>query len=175
MKTKLLHGILILLVFLLQCTLVNLIAIGSITPNLLIILCVSFGLMRGRKSGMWTGFFSGLLVDLFFGPVLGFYTLCYMYVGYLSGYAHRSLYDDDIKVPMFMTALADLGYNFAVYALQFLLRGRLSAAQYLIRIILPEMCYATLLVLLVYRPIRALNYRYLISPWKERDSVWVLK
>ena len=37
-----------------------LISIGSVTPNLMLVLCVSMGLMRGRKSGLWTGFLSGL-------------------------------------------------------------------------------------------------------------------
>ena len=68
---------------------------GSVTPNLMLVFCVSMGLMRGRKSGLWAGFFSGLFVDLFFGSVFGFYALIYMYIGYLSGYAHRIYYDDD--------------------------------------------------------------------------------
>ena len=84
------------------------------------------GLMRGRKSGLWTGFFSGLLVDLFYGSVFGFYALIYMYAGFFSGYAFRIYYDDDIKVPMALTAIMDLFYNLAVYGLQFFLRGRLG-------------------------------------------------
>lgn len=38
--------------FLIQSTVLHLISIGSITPNLLLILCVSMGLMRGRKVGL---------------------------------------------------------------------------------------------------------------------------
>ena len=75
--------------FLIQSTVLHLISIGSITPNLLLILCVSMGLMRGRKVGLWTGFFSGLLIDLFYGSVFGFYALIYMYVGFFSGYTFR--------------------------------------------------------------------------------------
>ena len=73
MKSKIVLFFTIIVCFLLQSTLLQKIAIGSITPNLLLILCVSMGLMRGRKSGLWTGFFSGLLVDLFYGSVFGFY------------------------------------------------------------------------------------------------------
>lgn len=126
MKSKIVLFFTIILSFLLQSTLLQKIAIGSITPNLLLILCVSMGLMRGRKSGLWTGFFSGLLVDLFYGSVFGFYALIYMYAGFFSGYAFRIYYDDDIKVPMALTAIMDLFYNLAVYGLQFFLRGRLD-------------------------------------------------
>ena len=101
MKSKIALFFMILISFLLQCTLLHVISIGSITPNLILILCISMGLMRGRKSGLWTGFFCGFLVDMFYGSVFGFYALIYMYIGFLSGYAHRICYDDDIKVPGF--------------------------------------------------------------------------
>ena len=114
MKGKIVYFLTIVICFLLQCTVMDLISIGSVTPNLMLVFCVSMGLMRGRKSGLWAGFFSGLFVDLFFGSVFGFYALIYMYIGYLSGYAHRIYYDDDVKVPMFLTAIADLLYNLSV-------------------------------------------------------------
>lgn len=104
--------------FLIQSTVLHLISIGSITPNLLLILCVSMGLMRGRKVGLWTGFFSGFLIDLFYGSVFGFYALIYMYVGFFSGYTFRIYYDDDIKVPIVLTVIMDTFYNLAVYGLQ---------------------------------------------------------
>ena len=94
MKSKIVLFFTIIVCFLMQSTVLHLISIGSITPNLLLILCVSMGLMRGRKSGLWTGFFCGLLVDLFYGSVFGFYALIYMYAGFLSGYAFRIYYDD---------------------------------------------------------------------------------
>ena len=118
MKSKIVLFFTIIVCFLMQSTVLHLISIGSITPNLLLILCVSMGLMRGRKSGLWTGFFCGLLVDLFYGSVFGFYALIYMYIGFISGYAFRSFYDDDLKVPLFLVAGTDLLYNLAVYGLQ---------------------------------------------------------
>ena len=105
MKNRIILFITIIVCFLLQCTVMDRISIGSITPNLLLILCVSMGLMRGRKVGLWTGFFSGLFVDLFYGSLFGFYALIYMYIGFISGYAFRSFYDDDLKVPLFLVAV----------------------------------------------------------------------
>lgn len=175
MKSKVVLFFTIIICFLLQCTVMDLISIGSITPNLLLVLCVSMGLMRGRKSGLWTGFFSGLLVDLFYGSLFGFYALIYMYIGFFSGYAHRIYYDDDVKVPMFLTAIADLAYNLAVYGLQFLLRGRLGLGTYLYRIIVPEIFYTVILTLLVYRAFRYINYRFMSIARKESESIWVLK
>ena len=71
MKSKIVLFLMIIACFLLQCTVLHMFSIGSITPNLMLILCVSMGLMRGRKSGLWVGFFSGLLIDLFYGSLFG--------------------------------------------------------------------------------------------------------
>lgn len=175
MKSKIVLAVTILTCFLLQCTVLHVISIGFITPNLLLILCVSMGLMRGRKSGMWTGFFSGLLIDLFYGSVFGFYALIYMYAGFLSGYACRIFYDNDVKVPMVMVGIADIGYNMAVYALQFLLRGRMALTTYLLRIIIPEVIYTVFLTMIIYRVFYFINYRLMSAAKKESESIWVLK
>ena len=119
MKNRIILFITIIVCFLLQCTVMDRISIGSITPNLLLILCVSMGLMRGRKVGLWTGFFSGLFVDLFYGSLFGFYALIYMYIGFISGYAFRSFYDDDLKVPLFLVAGTDLLYIWLCMASSF--------------------------------------------------------
>ena len=175
MRSKIVFLLTVLLTFLIQCTFLPMIAIGSIKPNLILILCISIGLMRGRRSGLWTGFFSGLLVDFFYGSVFGFYALIYMYVGYFSGYASRIYYDNDVKVPMVMAAFADLTYNFAVYGLQFLLRGRLGIGTYLYRIIIPEMIYTVFLTFLVYRIYHFINHHLMTVNRKESESIWVLK
>ena len=176
MKSKITLLITIIVCFLLQCTVLHVISIGSITPNLVLILCISMGLMRGRKIGMWTGFFSGLLIDMFYGSVFGFYALIYMYIGFLSGYAHRICYDDDLKVPVLLAGIGDLLYGISVYALQFLLRGRLGLRTYLYRIILPEIFYTVFLTLIVYRIFYYINYHFMNNASKkESESIWVLK
>ena len=175
MKSKIIHVAVILSCFLLQSTVIKKISIGSISPNLILICCISMGLMRGRKSGMWTGFFLGILTDMFYGSVFGFYALIYMYVGFLAGYAHRICYDDDLKVPVLLAAATDLLYGLSVYALQFLLRGRLSLGVYFIRIIIPEMIYTVVLTVIVYRIFHYINYHFMSPIRQERDSIWVIR
>lgn len=65
MRRKLILAVLILLAFVLQGTVFQTLSIASIVPNLLLILTVSFGFMRGKKEGMFVGFFCGLLIDIF--------------------------------------------------------------------------------------------------------------
>lgn len=72
MRRKLILAVLILLAFVLQGTVFQTLSIASIVPNLLLILTVSFGFMRGKKEGLFVGFFCGLLIDIFYGNMIGF-------------------------------------------------------------------------------------------------------
>ena len=157
MRRKFTMAILILVSIILQSTICQMISIASIKPNLLIILTVSFGLMRGRKEGMMTGFFCGLLTDIFFESIIGFNALIYLWVGYLSGYFYRIFYDDDIKTPLFLISVSDLAYGIIQYGFMFLLRGRIHFFYYLGRVIIPEVIYTLLLTIICYRMIYAIN------------------
>lgn len=163
MRRKITMALLILIFIILQSTLCQEIAIASIKPNLLIILIVSFGLMRGRRTGMLTGFFCGLLADLFFESIIGFNALIYLWVGYLSGYFYRIFYDDDIKTPLFLISISDLAYGIIHYCFRFLLRGRIQFFRYLGRIILPEVFYTLILTILCYRILYWINQRLSLS------------
>ncbi|MCR4891959.1 MAG: rod shape-determining protein MreD [Lachnospiraceae bacterium] len=152
MKRKILELILIIITFVLQCTLYRVIALGGIVPNLLILLTSSFGFIRGRREGMFVGFFAGLFTDLLFGNgVLGLYMLIYIWIGYLNGLFSRLFYPDDLKYPVLLIGISDLIFGFVSYVLTFLLRSRLSFTYYFTRIMLPELVYTIVATLLLYR------------------------
>ncbi len=139
------------LCFILQNTVFKAIQFGAISPNLLLIITASFGFIGGRKEGMFTGFFCGLFIDLFYGQLFGYHILLYTLIGYANGFFHAVFYDMDIKQPMFLIALSDLGYGLIQYFFQFLLRGKFDFGFYFINIILPEFLYTVVLILLFYR------------------------
>ena len=158
--------LLILITFILQSTVFQSLSIASIVPNLLLILTVSFGFMRGKKEGILVGFFCGILIDIFYGNLMGFYALIYMFIGYLNGFLCKVYYDEDVKVPMILTAISDLAYGFAVYGLQFMLRGRLHVMNYVWHIMLPEMIYTVLITVIIYRPLYRLNHWLTEREWE---------
>ena len=158
--------LLILITFILQSTVFQSLSIASIAPNLMLILTVSLGFMRGKKEGILVGFFCGILIDIFYGNLLGFYALIYMYIGYLNGFLCKVYYDEDVKVPMILTAISDLAYGFAVYGLQFMLRGRLHVMNYVWHIMLPEMIYTVLITVIIYRPLYRLNHWLTEREWE---------
>lgn len=157
MKRFIVTAFFIFICFLLQCTVFRALAFGGIVPNLLIVLTASFGFMRGEKTGLLIGFFSGLLVDIFFGSVIGFYALLYMYIGYTNGKFSAIFYPEDIKLPITLILCSDFFYGITCYVILFLLRGKFDFSYYLIHIILPEMVYTVVVTLFLYPVILRVN------------------
>lgn len=143
--------------YLLQTTLFKAISLAGIVPNILIILTSAFGFMRGKNEGMLIGFFAGLLIDIFFGPLLGFYALVYMFIGYLNGFFRRIFYPEDIKLPMILIGASELLYCFICYVFLFLLRGRMHFGYYFLHIFLPDIVYTILVTLIIYKGILFVN------------------
>ncbi len=159
MKRKITVFMIIFVCFLLQTTLFQALALASIAPNLLIITVSSFGFMRGRKEGMYIGFFTGLVFDAFYGTIFGFYSLIFMYAGYCNGMFHRFFFPDDIKLPMLLISVSDIVYNVSVYILKFMFRGQFHFDYYLTHVIIPELVYTVLIMIFLYPLLLKINQK----------------
>lgn len=157
MKRGIITAFLILVCFLLQSTVFRALDFGGIVPNLLIILTSSFGFMRGERSGTIIGFICGILTDIFFGEVLGFYALILMYIGYMNGKFSRIFYPEDIKLPAALIIASDFLFGFACYFLMFLMRGKLQFGYYFMNVILPEIVYTVVVTIVLYPLVLVLN------------------
>lgn len=157
MKRKLITACFIVVCFLLQSTVFSKLQFASIRPNLMIVLTSAFGFMRGKKTGMAVGFTCGLLMDIFWGNVLGFYTLIFTVIGYLNGSFKRLFYDEDIKLPLGMIAVSELAYGLVVYVCFFMMQGDFHFGYYLTHVILPELVYTILVTIILYQIILYMN------------------
>lgn len=144
-------GLLIIINFSLQSTIFGFHNISSITPNLMLILTMSFGLMRGRKEGLLVGFFCGFLSDCFFSSVLGPYMLLYMLIGYVNGFFHKNYMIEDVLLPLMVIIADEIVFNTIIYILFFFLKNRLDYWDYFVKIILPETLCTALLTIIVYK------------------------
>ena len=150
MRRKIVLFIIITICFLLQTTVFQVLSFADIAPNLLIIVVSAFGFMRGKKEGMWIGFFCGLLVDIFFGFYLGGYALLYMYIGYINGMFQKRFYPDDIKLPMILIGSSDIICNLVIYVVLFLFRSRFKFWYYFSAIMIPEFVYTMVITIFLY-------------------------
>ena len=156
-RRPLILAIIIIICFLLESTVFQSLSFASITPNLLIVVTSAFGFMRGQKEGMFVGFFSGLLIDIFFSEYMGLYALIYMVLGYLNGFFNRIFYPEDIKLPLFLIAASDFLYGNIICVFMFIMRSRFDYLYYLKNIIIPELIYTILVTLVLYQIVLKIN------------------
>ena len=158
----------VFLCFLLQtCVFPNLLPFTAV-PNLFIIITASNGFMREENTGLTVGFFCGLLYDVFFGEIIGFHALLFLYVGYLNGKFSRAFYPEDIKLPLALITVSDLTYSLICYVFLFLLWGKLDFPYYFMHVILPEVI-ATLAVTLVFYPL-ILHVNEMLRKWERKKE-----
>lgn len=169
MARKLVMFAIIAVCFVLQTTTFQTLSFANISPNLLIIVVSAFGLMRGRKEGMFIGFFCGLLIDIFCGFYLGVYALLYMYIGYINGIFQSRFFPDDIKQPMFLIGCSDLVSNLVIYFVLFFTRSRYDFGYYLLNIIVPELVYTMVITIFLYYLLLKINQK--LEVYEKRRAI----
>ena len=153
--------------FLLQTTVFDFLKLADVVPNILLILTVTMGFIRGKKEGIVIGFICGLLIDIFSGDVLGQYALVYLLFGYANGWFHTHFYEDDILLPMGLLAVNSLAYSVVIFFFFFALRGRFHFFLYLWHIMIPEAVYTAIVALVIYKILLAIDVR--ISDGEKRS------
>lgn len=169
MLRKVVLFLIISICFVLQTTTFQTFSFANISPNLLIIVVSAFGFMRGKREGMYVGFFCGLLVDIFCGYYLGIYALLYMYIGYLNGYFQKRFYPEDIKLPLLLIATSDLLANLFTYFVMFLFRSRFNFGYYFTSIIIPELVYTMVITIFLYFMLLKINQK--VEAYEKRRAI----
>lgn len=175
MLRNLISLLLIFIIFIIQTTFHTTISIGGISPNLLLIFVCCSGFIRGKKHGMYMGFLSGILLDIFYGysGVIGMNGILFMYLGYINGLFNEIFYTDDICIPVLLTMASDLAYNFLYYCVTFLLRGYLDIANYFKAIIFPEVIYTAFVAVFIFRLLKVISIK--LDKFEKRGEEKLVK
>jgi rod shape-determining protein MreD len=157
----LLWGLLLILALVLQATIVPLVSINGIRPDLLLIIVVSSGLLLGKEQGVGMGFFSGLLQDLASGNIFGLNVLSKMATGFVAGSLERNVFKENVLLPVLGTVLATV-FNSAIMLLLIFLLGYNTDLLSAISNILYLLCYNAVVAIpvhqLVYRIAKRLTF-----------------
>ncbi len=165
-KRKVVSIFIIFIAFLLQTTLCQSMALANVVPNLLLVVTICYGYLRGRTSGILIGFFCGLLLDMVYGSVIGLYAFVFMTIGFVIGFCQKIYFTDSLILPSILIVAGDFLYGIYYFVTEFLMRGRIHFGFYFLHVILPEMIYTALVGILVYRFLDMLE-RFLTSHREE--------
>ncbi len=138
----------------------NLIFTGAVFPNINaaglspdIIICsmASIVILEKRMSGAVIGLFCGLLLDMLFSGVIGFYTLPYLITGaVLYAVVKRISYIDRFFMPMLIASGAYIFKQALSALITYMLGSEFSIWNMLLRYILPEMLFTGMFMLLYH-------------------------
>lgn len=88
------YSIAALLIIVFQISIVNLIEVGGLTPNLMIILVVWITLSEGQFVGLFAGFLAGLVFDIATFDLVGTNALAQTINAFIAGYFHKEGKED---------------------------------------------------------------------------------
>lgn len=140
--------------YILQTSVLTGLSINNVVPDLLMIVVVAIAYIKGSNAGIIYGFFAGILMDLTYGNLLGYFALIYMFCGFFCGVAQRFYRKDDNITPLILCASSVFLSQSVLYVTEFMLRGRLEYGFYFVNIILPKMIYTVLVAALLYKLIQ---------------------
>lgn len=123
--------------YVLQSSLLPLVAYHGISPNLLLLLTVSFAFLRGPRYGVLMGFCLGLLQDLATGTFFGVDVFSCMAIGLVCGKFSDQVFKDQFFLPL-LASLASTVFHYALLLTFMLLLGyRFSLAGHMQCTLLP--------------------------------------
>ncbi len=143
--------------FIIQSTVLQFVEIRGVIPNTMIIIVVSYALLRGQTAGALTGLAAGFIYDVFFGSSLGFYALMGLLMGHFCGICHRNFYRENFVLPVTLSALSCFVEGIVIYITGFFLRNNYNVFYFLFNTIIPQAVYTGVAAILVYKLLYGIN------------------
>lgn len=148
-------ALLLLSTLVIQATIVPLVSVNGLRPDLLLIVVVSTGMLYGKEQGIGIGFFAGLLQDLASGNVFGLNVLAKMAIGYSAGLVERKVFKENLILPLFAVLIATVCQRLLNLAFLWLFGYKANAGLPFIYNILPIIGYNLVAAI----PLNRLVYR----------------
>lgn len=157
MKRKICIALLAIIFYCLQTTLIKTISIASISPNIMILIPICMGYFKGSNEGIYAGFVTGLIYDLFYTSLFGFSMLAFTIIGYISGLFQKDYDQKRMFIPMIITTISSFSFDFLMYIGGFLLHNKLNMFFYIGRIIIPGTMYTLAMMAILFVPMSFLS------------------
>ena len=144
-----------------------LIKVGGAEPDLILLIVISWSLLRGGREGLVWGFVGGLCLDLLSGGPLGASAIALMVVSLLSGQGETNIFKGNLLLPLIIAPVGTLVYYGLLLVILELTGRSLSLLPSSSRVILPAAIVNFIAMPFVYVFMRWLNQRI-----ERRPTYW---
>lgn len=157
MRRTIVNIIMIILAFALQTAIFPFVPYISAVPNLMLINVFTIAFAYGEVEGVLYGLLCGILLDTTSSSAFGYYTLIFVWVGYMNGAFSKYYYDEYLFLPLTMCAINEFVYNLYIFVAEYLLTGEKGFFAFLKAKLLPDVVLTIIFTLLLYRLLLAIN------------------
>ncbi|MCL6591163.1 MAG: rod shape-determining protein MreD [Firmicutes bacterium] len=135
---------------------------GQVVPDLILVMTISYGLLKGPDQGFLFGFGGGFFMDLLSGGLIGVQALSKMATGFVAGLMEKNIFKDNLLVPALAVFIGTLFCDITNILLYMAFSAKHHFFHTLLFYILPVALYNSVLAPVVYFLFLKLE-RYLIQ------------
>ncbi len=147
------------------------IEVYGVKPDTLLILVISFALLSGNPLSATVGLFGGIIQDIMYGHVLGFFGIQYMLIGFFAGLLYKRIPQGMVAMPVVVTVLASILRGLGLLIYLYFTNTNLPLLHNVFYVLLPEVVYTTLAAPLVfYGMTRLYRYKFMYRRWYFRTG-----
>jgi rod shape-determining protein MreD len=139
-----------ILCFILQTTVVRVIGLFGVVPDLLMLALFFLALKNGQMPAVWVGFLLGLAQDLFSPSILGQNALSKSVAGFFAGFFNERMMRVDIMAQLILLFVTFVLNDAVYFIIQSVKTGNGNVAHGLIVSTVPRALYSLLFALAPY-------------------------
>lgn len=124
---------------------------GNIVPDLVLIMVISYSLLRGPDEGLFFGLAAGLFLDLVAGGVIGIQTLAKAIAGFTAGLLEKTIFKDNLLVPVIAAFVGTLILESLSVLMQLSFHGNYNFWLLMVSAIIPLALYNAAFAPLIYK------------------------
>ena len=125
--------------------------IMGVKPDLMLLMVISWSLLRGAQEGMIWALIGGIGLDLLSGAPFGTFTVILVILSLLAGLGELSVFRTHLALPLVVTLIATLAYDLFFLLLLQMRGASIAWADSLIKVVLPSTLFNVSLSPLVYK------------------------
>jgi len=141
----------------LQATLSPFMKISGVHPDLVLLLVISWVILRGLEDGLFWAVVGGLSLDILSGAPFGAFTFSMVAVALLTSLFHGRIFGSSIILPLSLTFPLSLLFNGVVLLLLMVLGRPMDWSAAFFNILLPVAVFNTMVMVLVFPLLYLLN------------------
>ncbi len=157
MRQHLIILLLLLLCFIIQTTLLPFLAVYNISPDFILIFVTAISMLNGQWEGMIFGIIAGILMDIFYSPIFGIYSLIYATIGFFVGKISKNIFKENPFAALLFTISDSVYKGIVVIIVKAALSYKTGIGLSFLALSLPEALLNGIIIFLAYDYLVILN------------------